>query len=179
MKRYYALPIFTFALTAATLYSLINCSYITKDELNNLYSQKLQVPLFTGFLTLSGFVLSLTTFIVVKMHEAVYQDIHYLERIAVYKRMDKSYSHTKPLENLTSYLIIAVIISLTSSLAQFTIGNYSNSHIAIFCLSLAACAFGFILTSCFLIRENIKRWIDFMTEKKQEEVKEATKKGED
>lgn len=170
MKKYYALPVLAFILTASVIYLLYGAFEVfTKDLILNAYSEKLQVPLFTGFLTISGFLLSLTTFIVVKMHEAVYQDKDYYERVERLKRIDPNYSQTKPLENLSSFLLVSVVISLLASFSQFTIGNYVNLYMVMFCISLAACASVFVLTSCVLIKKNITAWINFMKLKKEKE----------
>jgi ABC-type polysaccharide/polyol phosphate export permease len=176
MKKYYLPPIVAFILTLGFLYALTYFKVVCENTLVDIYSKKLQVPLFTGFLTISGFLLSLTAFIVVKMHEAVYQDENYLEKTAVYTRIDPSYSHTKPLENLTIFLIVSVVTALITSFAQFTIGNLNSYHIAIICMSLAVGAFGFVLTSCFVIKQNIKDWIDFMRAKKLKDFEEKQKK---
>lgn len=166
MKKYYVIPISVFIITATLLYGCNFYGYLTDEQLIKTYGSKLQIPLFTGFLTISGFLLSLTTFIVVKMHEAVYQDEHYFKKIEIYTRIDENYSHTKPLENLSSFLISSVVAALITSFSQFTIGNYSNFYIIVLCLSLAACASTFVFISCLLIKSNITIWIGFMKEKK-------------
>lgn len=178
MKKYYVPPIIAFILTFCFLYSLIYFGLICDNTLTDTYSKKLQVPLFTGFLTISGFLLSLTTFIVVKMHEAVYQDEKYLEKTAVYTRIDLNYSHTEPLENLTIFLIVSVVTALVTSFSQFTIGNINSYHIAIFCIALAVGAFGFVLTSCFVIKKNIQEWIDFMKGRKSKDFAEKKNQNE-
>src|SRR5215207_10141105 len=99
MKKFYTSPIIALLLTFIFLYGSIYFDLITQENLLDIYGKKLQMPLFTGFLTISGFLLSLTAFIVVKMNEAVYQDEKYIERTAVYKGIDPNYSHTRPLEN--------------------------------------------------------------------------------
>ncbi len=133
------------------------------------------MPLFTDFLTIGGFLLSLTAFIVVKMNEAIYQDEKCIEKTAVYREIDSNYSHTEPLENLTHFLIASVSMALVTSFSQFTIGNIFSHHISIFCIALAVGSFGFVLTSCFVVKLNIQEWITLMKEKKTSEFEEEQK----
>lgn len=173
MKKYYAPPILTFLLTGVVFYLLyFHYSIFTQESLMDVYSNKLQVPLFTGFLTISGFLLSLTTFIIVKMHEAVYQDNYYNEsRVETFKRIDPDYSGTRPLKDLSIFLLGSVVVTLAASFSQFTIGNYPNPFFSIFCISLATMAAICVLTSCWLIKKNITAWIDFMEEKNEKAIK--------
>lgn len=140
-----------------------------EDYLATLYSAKLQVPLFTGFLTISGFLLSLTTFIIVKMYEGVYQTPFYYEtRIETFKRIDPTYDASRPLKQLSRYLLTSVAATLAASFSQFTIGSFPNIYCVIACLSLATTASAFVLLSCWLVRNNIWAWIHIMEEKSKQ-----------
>ncbi len=103
------------------------------------------------------------------MHEAVYQDKFYYERVETFKRIDSDYSQTKPLENLSSFLLISVVTALLTSFSQLTLGNFKDFLVVTLCLSLVASASIFVLTSCVLIKKNINVWIKFMKEKKENE----------
>lgn len=169
MRKFYSPPIIAFLLTFAFLYGSIYIGLFSQANLLDIYSKKLQMPLFTGFLTISGFLLSLTAFIVVKMNEGVYQDEKYIEKTVAYKGIDPDYSYTKPLENLAHFLTVSVAMALITSFSQFTIGNISSYHISVLCIALAVGSFGFVLTSCFVVKLNIQEWIRLMKEKKTAE----------
>src|SRR5262245_31540304 len=52
----------------------------------DFYARNLRGSLFTGFLTLSGFLLSAKTFIVVKMKESLYEQDFYTRRLEMHRK---------------------------------------------------------------------------------------------
>ena len=170
MTKYYAVPIVMFVASMVVLWVLQDYALLDKTVLFNTYSGKLQMPLFTGFFTVSGFLISLTIFIIVKMHESIYQKLDYQDQVAHYKEINPEYSYIRPLTNLTNFLLASVVAALCTSFSQLTLGNIPYYWITIFCISLGVSTFGFILTSCFLIRKNILFWFDFTKKNSSKKV---------
>jgi hypothetical protein len=129
------------------------------------YGTKFQIPLFTGFLTLSGFLLSLTTFIVVRMHDSVYTDEFYQKRVETFKRIDATYTATKPLKQLSNFLAFCVVMTLLASFLQFTLGNLSYKVGMIVCISVAAGAGVSVISAGVLIKRNIAMWMEYLDSK--------------
>lgn len=79
-------------------------------DLHDFYSKKLQFSFFTGFLTVGGFLLSLKTFILVKLKEGLFDNKEYQERMEKRRALNPDLSYYGPLSRLGSFLIYCVFI---------------------------------------------------------------------
>src|SRR5262249_16573193 len=120
-----------------------------------VYENKFQVPLFTGFLTMGGFLLSLKTFIVIKMNEAVYQSQAYLRQSKTLHALEPNFNPLSGLKNLNSFLLFCVKWSLSASFLQPSLGLLHNRYTTAICIGAAVGAACLVLSACFLIRANM------------------------
>ena len=131
---------------------LILAVYHFKPEALNLfefYRDNLRPALFTGFLTFGIFLLSLKTFIVIKMKESVYDHERYLEDFERLKKTNSKLKLYAPLQNLSNLLYISVLSAITTSVSQFTVGLINSEYSVYFCLGLAAFTLSMVFLSLF------------------------------
>jgi len=101
----------------------------------DFYATSMRGSLFAGFLTLSSFLISVTAFIVINMKKELYDTDYYRELFGkVANEGDKVY---KNLGRLNTLLIVTIILSLSTSVSQLTIGLIPSSFAALICVSLA------------------------------------------
>lgn len=128
------------------------------------YADNLRVPMFTGFLSLGGFLFAAKTFIVVHMKKEVYDTEGYAKRLSEMRRLNSKLSHYQPLANLSALLFWSVSSSLLTATLQLTLGMIPKNWAAATCMSAAAVTI--ILLACCLvaIRRNIKCWLKDLEE---------------
>lgn len=148
---YYVMPIMASVVTAALV-----AFVLPHPMIREAYERKFQVPLFAGFLTIGGFLLSLKTFIVVKMNEAVYQSEKYLKATNTLQLLDPNFDPLSGLKNLGGFLLFCVKWSLTASFFQLSVGLFNYRFTTAICIGMAVGAACLVLSACFLIQENMK-----------------------
>ena len=126
------------------------------------YRSDLRVPLFTGFLTMGTFLLTLQATILLRIKE-IYDDSDYAATWEVLQeqRKAKGLSRTgyyDPLRNLGLALLANIFCALTSSLLQVTIGFINAPWAVGICLGSAATTFGLLLILWWYIAANLVRW---------------------
>lgn len=137
-------------------------------EVFRFYQQSLRASLFTGFLTLSGFLFSAKTFIVMKMHESVYSTPAYQKRARAEATMaGKPLQIYAPLRSLADLLLLSVSVSLLTSVSQLTIGLALNYWAVLWCLAIAAVAVVFIAWSVLHLGINLRAWFNALEESAQ------------
>ena len=104
------------------------------------YVKAMRASMFTGFLTLSGFLLSATTFVIIQMKKEVYEQPYYLERCRKQRKFGKCQPVYAPLRRLSRVLICAIALSLMASLIQVTVGLYETFFAVIICYCAAMLA---------------------------------------
>lgn len=133
------------------------------------YGKSLRGSLFAGFLTLSGFLLSLKTFIVVNMKKEVFDTDEYKAEWEEQKKLDAAKnmgSRFEPLRYLSTTLFLAIASCVITSVLQLTLGLVEAFWVAIICLWSALVSVLFLLRSLWLIRVNLNRMFDFLDAKK-------------
>lgn len=124
------------------------------------YHKNLRGYLFSGFISVGSFLLSLHTFVIVNMKDKVFNTpeyrAHFSEATGVKIDDIKESDLYKPLDNLSSFINISIWLSITTAIAQFTIGLSTNFYACIFCVWLAILTICFMLQSLTIIRENIR-----------------------
>lgn len=130
------------------------------------YAKNLRGSLFTGFLTLGGFLMSLKAFIVVNMKKEVFDSEAYKNAWAEVKASGtKPYEKKfQPLRDLSNVIFLAVAFCISSAVTQLTIGLLPNLFAGLFALTLACIAIGFVLRTLWLIKKNLKVLFDYMDE---------------
>ncbi|MFT4257477.1 MAG: hypothetical protein QM599_11030 [Pseudoxanthomonas sp.] len=132
----------------------------------DFYAKNLRGSLFTGFLTLGGFLMSLKAFIVVNMKKEVFDSDAYKKAWAEVKASGTKPYETKfqPLRDLSNVIFLAVAFCISSAVTQLTIGLLPNLFSGLFALTLACIAIGFVLRTLWLIKRNLKVLFDYMDE---------------
>lgn len=149
------------------------------DTAVKLYGEKLQMPMFTGFLTLAGFILSLKTNILLRLQNDLFDKPLYKERIERASALEgQPISRFEPLINLGNYLVWTVFACLAASLAQVTFGFIKNRWSVGVALAAGFVAFVFTLFAWFAIRANLQVWFDLLKEGEQAEQKKKTESVE-
>jgi hypothetical protein len=125
-----------------------------------LYATSLRSPIFTGFFTLSSFLLAAKTFIVINIKREVYESETYKKSLAKQRTVNPKLSHYGPLIRLSKLLYRSIIVALLASAAQLTIGLIPYNGVALVCLLFALVAFICVIMALTKIRQNVAVWLD-------------------
>lgn len=139
------------------------------EKFGPFYGESLRASLFTGFLTLGGFLLSLKTFIVVNMKKEVFDTDEYKIKWEEQKKLDASNKmglRFEPLRYLSATLFLAITSCVVTAVLQLTLGLAETFLAAVICLLAALLSIMFLLRSLWLIRANLNRMFDFLDSKK-------------
>ncbi|NAS95066.1 hypothetical protein CU664_13040 [Pseudomonas syringae pv. actinidifoliorum] len=151
----------------STYHSGFQCSELQK--FSNFYADKLRASLFTGFLTLGGFLMSLKTFIIVNMKKEVYDTQEYKIKWEIdnaNKNTDRSLLYS-PLQDLSHMLYATILFSICTSTAQLTIGLFENFWTSVICLWLAGFTTILLLWCLKTIKENLEIMFIHVEDKQQ------------
>ncbi|MCK6586798.1 MAG: hypothetical protein L6Q76_04345, partial [Polyangiaceae bacterium] len=77
----------------------------TGKEFHEFYAHSMRGSLFTGFLTLSGFLFSVNTFIVVNMKKELYDHVSYFEKVTRLQGVNPNLTFYGPLRRLSRLLL--------------------------------------------------------------------------
>jgi hypothetical protein len=150
----------------------LTCAVMAK--IPTFYAASLRGYLFTGFLTMGGFLLSLKTFIVVSMKKEVFDSNEYFERwrqrFSIDSRIGSLY---QPLNELSTWLHYAILSCVLTSASQFTIGLFENLAASIFCMWAAAFSICLLLICLWRIRGNLHFMFEHLEATSAERAKKA------
>lgn len=146
--------------------SLAALFFVYRDEAGlwssfyDFYQKSLRGYLFSGFISVGSFLLSLHTFVIVNLKEKLFGTPDYKTIFASSKGIDESKVDEtemyKPLDNLSCFINLSIWLAIITAIAQFTLGISNNSIASIACVFLAILTIFFMLNSLIIIRENIK-----------------------
>ncbi|KAB7619472.1 hypothetical protein [Alkalilimnicola sp. S0819] len=134
----------------------------TEVEVVGFYEKNLRGNLFAGFLTVGGFLLSLKTFIVIKLKENVYGHRDYKALFDSQKKLDSSIRLYDPLRNLSEFLYWSVLSSIVAAIAQLTIGLFGNYWLTLLAIWFAVFAMSVLVASLLLIKRSLNDWFEFI-----------------
>lgn len=148
------------------------------SEVLSFYNTHLRTSLFTGFLTASAFLLSLKTFIIVRMKDSVYDTQSYKDEFKEkYRDFRELYEKKQlvpkltlpeyptkrglllPLQHLSDTLFFSVLACLFASVSQITIGLLPYFSAFAFSIVLVSVALFSLALSLWKIKQNIDSWI--------------------
>lgn len=141
---------------------------IAPIDINTIYA-KLQGPLFTGFLTVGGFLLTLKTFILVKLNEGIYKTDTYRKRFESQQALDPGLRLYGPLQRLSEFLVFSVLSALSCSACQLILGSFGVRWANIFCLSLVTMTLTLVFFCWWEIQANLKIWFSILEEERDKE----------
>jgi hypothetical protein len=133
------------------------------DEVASLYDKSMRSSLFTGFFTLSGFLLTAKTFIILNMKKEVYSTDAYLRTVLSHRQTlgtsapgANELEVYAPLKRLGDLLTINVAATLISSALQFSLGLVNSRYAVAICLAIASMAIVLLAISLFQMSANLR-----------------------
>jgi hypothetical protein len=158
---------------------LFSVFYFADDTFPKFYEEKMRASLFTGFFTLSGFLLTAKTFIILNMKKEMFSTKMYLKHVETQSRLlpGKKMEVYRPLRDIGHVLLINVSLCLAASISQFTFGLCPSMTTVAICLALAAGAAGMLVFSLTIIARNLRGMYDHFEEEAQEEIKKFRHQG--
>jgi len=139
--------------------------WLAPPELVGVYQGRLQIPLFSGFLTLGGFLLSLKTAILMRLKDELYGKPEYrnsVERARSIQDPKNPVTRYGPLRRLGQFLILSVLFSLATAALQLTVGFIPYKSASAFCLTTAAGTLSLVFFAWREIRANLDHWFEFL-----------------
>lgn len=127
------------------------------DVVVEFYAKNLRGGMFSGFLTLSGFLFSMNTFIVVNMKKELYDRDTYISHIEDTREINEAVTIYGPLERLSQLMLRAVAFSLAAAVSQFTVGLFSAWPAVVICATLAGAALLYMALVLHAIRQNLTK----------------------
>ncbi len=149
---------------------LIACDPFSTNEiycikislLSDYYEKNIRGHLFSGFLALGGFLLSLKTFIIVNMKENVYDDSGYQENWRQQLKHNSNLKLYGPLKELSDLLYYAILAAIISAILQMTLGLYAHWVASVICIWSALYATALLVSSLVLIKQNLDTWFSYL-----------------
>ena len=155
---------------AVTLVVVATTLIVPAQDLIDFHRNTLRAPFFTAFLTLAGFLLSLKTFIVVKMKELVYDDAGYIESAV---RLDiergRTLEHYGPLRRLSGLLFAAILACFAAAILQFTVGLLKARYSAVLCVCAPSLALYLLVYSLIETRANLRSMFEVAEKRRRAE----------
>lgn len=105
--------------------------------LASFYAANVRTGLFSGFLTLSGFLLAMKTLVVIQLRKELYDTEYYRKRVLKHREVNPRITVYSPLRRFGRFLLAAVICSIATSVLQFTLGFYEQDWAAGVCMAAA------------------------------------------
>lgn len=158
MKKAYCVFLCAFALAFSALW-YVHLHY--HGKVLESYD-RIQGSLFTGFLTIGGFLLSLKTFLLLRLKQDVYDHKCYQERVEKLRSLDQSIKRYDPLLQLSRLLIFTVFCALSSSISHLTVGYVFRPFGPIFSISISFSTLALVFLNWSVLAENIKIWMEFI-----------------
>jgi hypothetical protein len=140
------------------------------DWFYQFYASNLRASLFSGFLTLTGFLFAVKTFFILNLKKELYDRDGYLRRIRDGRALNPKLTVFGPLKRLSRFLLCAVGLSLIASVSQMTLGLAPFWWAAVICLVAATAAVVALTSVLCLVSANLKDWFQFMEDEANAKV---------
>lgn len=146
--------------------------FAARDPLTDLYVDKMRTILFSGFLTLSGFMFTVKTFLIVRLQQDVYGDERYQNWVLkVARKYNKSITVYGSLRRLGKLLFWSVCCSFGAALSQVTLGFVEKRWSTWIVLAVTVAAGVLFLFTLIVVRGVVRKWIDFQESKCDERLR--------
>jgi hypothetical protein len=146
---------------------LINIFLDEKIVLIKAYNNGIRSSMFGGLLSVGGFLLSLKTFIVIKLKESVYDTKSYQDIVEKNRKLNPAIKHYQPLQNLSDFLFWAVLSAIVASVIQLTIGLSSNYYMILFAIFSSIFAVNILIITLLLIKFSLNQYFSFINSDKR------------
>lgn len=171
MKRSYILFVASLFVSGLVIYVLAK---FLRVDLSTMYFDKIRPYLFTGFLTIGGFLLSLKIFILISLKEKLYDSEGYKKIYFAKKALRNDIVFYGSLINLGNLLVLCVGLSLITAFLQISLGLFQKDITSIVCMSFAYATLVLIFFALVQIRGSLKIWFNYL-EKITPEIQDKTK----
>lgn len=139
---------------------LINVAvWLHPIDIHCVYKSAIRSTLFTAFLTMGSFMLSLMSMFMFSLKDKLFDDNEYKKLyIAKEKIVGKIDSIYSPLINISRLFLFCVMMCFMTSLSQFTVGLIDNCIASIFCLSISLATIILALYVLYNVWRNLEVW---------------------
>lgn len=152
------LSLFVASLTLALAYYLIP----DLNAIPDYYAKNMRGSLFTGFLTVGSFLLSLKAFIVVKLKENIFDSDGYKDKLKDRRKLNPSLTLYGPLKRLSLLIFLSIASAISASISQLTIGLIERWEATFFCVFVSIFAIGMLISTLLLIKSTLDEWLDYL-----------------
>ena len=135
------------------------------DDLCALYASHLRGHLFSGFLSLSGFLLVLNWTLIIWLERIVYSTIEYEERYRDSVELGNSRMPYEPLRNMSQLGFISGFTALVTGVLQVTIGLCPSHWATFVCLAAASATILMALFYAYEVHRNLQVWLSYCEQK--------------
>ncbi len=126
--------------------------------------QKIRPSLFTGFLTIGGFLLSLKTLILVQLRKELYDSEEYKAEIKEHQKEHPEYRRYAPLKNLGEFMLWSVFAAIMTAAVHLFLAFFSHKLTVIFSLSLSLTTLALVFRAWMAIRTSLHVWFRTLKE---------------
>lgn len=133
------------------------------DPFVDFFQKTLRASLFTGFLTLTGFLFTLHTFLLVTLHRDIYGRPDYQEWVITRRRQYNPDSRPlQPLRNVSRLLFAMLCCSFITSISQLSVGLFDSLWAVGWCIAWAIGSVVLFAFMLWIFRLVILDWLDFV-----------------
>ena len=139
------------------------------DSFHEYYADSLRTSLFSGFLSVGGFLLGVKTFVIVRMKEGVYDTDAYAERWKQHKALHgRDMPRYEGLSRLKDLLFLTICAALTTACLQLTLGLWCSAWSAWICIGSAITATLALVQSMWWVQQNLTDWLQHVESPSQQ-----------
>lgn len=160
MKKIYAS--YTIALVLLATFIFKTTEHLDID-IYCIYSKSMRHYLFTSFLTIGSFILSLMTMIVFTMHKNLFENEKYIEKCKIQNEIFATQKNIyTPLVNIGNLFLFSVLACFITSTLQFSIGLSESRIAAAVCISAAATNIMLVLYILYCVKRTMNIWFSLL-----------------
>lgn len=126
------------------------------------YAKNMRGSLFTGFLTVGSFLLSLKAFIVVKLKENIFDSAGYKEKLKERRKLNPDLTLYGPLKRLSLLIFLSISSAIVASVSQLSVGLVEHWAATSFCIFVSVFAVGMLISTLLLIKSTLDEWLDYL-----------------
>lgn len=126
------------------------------------YAKNMRGSLFTGFLTVGSFLLSLKAFIVVKLKENIFDTDIYKKKLKERRKLNPELTLYGPVKRLSLLLFVSVSSAITASVSQLSVGLIERWEATFFCIFVSVFAISMLISTLLLIKSTLDEWLDYL-----------------
>ena len=138
---------------------------LENGDLAKFYAESMRSSLFSGLLTVSAFVFSVKTFLLMALEKDVYNTTTYRRLVAKMQTLDPKLDRLEPLQNIHIALKRTVWLSFIAAVLQVSLGLLKSNLAAAACLLSAAVALMLIGHSFYVHHVAMQDWFQVVSDK--------------